>query len=239
MLSWLIKFIKQMKTTVTIFLVFIATFSGIAQQEKIAADSLLTQLQSKLKSDWNVTIRNDTLSIESSNYIWIDFYNSAGAPVNDPNYSKYTDIYLQNNGEKTKMKILFEMQDKWDSLKIKRVSDENKKINSASDSLIYKYNLSHVKRTYRYSEELIWNATKDEEGRFEKYKNEKEQLSGYLKELPLYNSEKYSLFIISRTWVYSEDQKHYHMIPMIYPESEGAKIGSLENTINAVLKNKK
>ena len=88
-------------------------FSCIAQENKIASDRLLLALQSELKSDWDTNISNDTLTIESKKYIWIDFLNSAGVPFNDPEYDKYTDEYLRKNGYKTKMIILFGIQDKW------------------------------------------------------------------------------------------------------------------------------
>ncbi|HET6989958.1 MAG TPA: hypothetical protein VFJ43_01485, partial [Bacteroidia bacterium] len=194
----------------------------------------LMKLQSKIKNDWNLKLSNDTLSIESKNYSWIDFYNSAGAPMDDPELNKFTDEYLQKNGKKTKMKIVFHVENKWDSVKIKNVLVENKKIQTQADSLIYKYKLSHLKRTYRYNEELIWGATKDEEKRFEEYKKEKAALLKKIRSLPTYNSSKYSLFIISRTWVYSED--NYYMLPKIYPESEDVKTHELENILDSILK---
>ena len=207
-----------------------------AQKYSPIDDSLIVTLESKLQNDWDVKIIKDTLQIESKNYIWIDFYNSAGAPMDDPEFYKFTDDYLQKNGKKTKMKLLFILQDKWDSIKIKNVITENKKIRTAADNLIYKYKLSHVKRTFRYGEELIWHATKDEENRFEKYKKEKEVLLKKVKELPVYYSQKYSLFVCFRTWNYSESN-YYYMLPMIYPKSEGEKIGNLESILSSILKN--
>lgn len=223
-----------MKFITTFFFGFALMFSCLAQEKKIAGDSLLLKLQTELKNDWDLRITNDTLTIESKNYIWIDFYNSAGAPFDDPEYDKYTDEYLQKNGQKTKMIILLDIQDKWDSAKIKKVIAENKKISSAADSLIYKYKLSHLKRTHRYDEELIWDATKEEENRFEKYKKEKEAVLEKIKEIPYYNSEKYSLFIIFASWEFSM-KSHYYMLPMISPKSEQLKIDSLYETLKSLL----
>ena len=79
---------------------------------------------------------------------------------------------------------------------------------SAPDRLIYKYKLSHLKKSQRYDEELIWGATTDEEKRFKEYKKEKETLLENVKELPYYNIEKYSLFVISTTWNYYSMKSH-------------------------------
>jgi hypothetical protein len=223
-----------MKSTTTLFFGFIVMLSCNGQEKNIGNDKLLAKLQTILKDDWDMKISNDTLIIESKNYIWIDFYNSAGVPFDDPEYKKYTDDYLQKNGRKTKMIIQLGMQNKWDSLQIKKVIAENKKIGEHADSLIYKYKLSHLQRTYRYDEELIWNATDKEQERFEEYKKEKETLLKTIKQLPEYNSEKYSLFLVSKTWNFSEDGGYY-MLPMIYPKSEEEKINIFEKSLSDVL----
>ena len=157
--------------------------------------------------------------------------------MDDPQLNKFTDVYLQKKGKKTKMEIIFNIQNKWDSTKINKVITENKKITSKADSLIYKYKLSHLKRSHRYTQELIFNATKEEEDRFELYKNEKGELLKTITELPTYNSEKYSLFLISKTWEF--DKESWHEIPKIYPKSEQAKIGSLEDCLNNLMKNQR
>jgi hypothetical protein len=223
-----------MKTTTTLFFGFIVMLSCNGQEKNIGNDKLLAKLQAELKDNWEMKISNDSLIIESRNYIWIDFYNSAGVPVDDPEYDKYTDDYLQKNGRKTKMIKILSMQPKWDSVQIKKVIAENKKIGEEMDSLIFKYDLSHVKRSFRYDEELIWNATDKEQERFEEYKKEKETLRKKIQGLPIYNSEKYSLFIVSKTWNFSEDGGYY-MLPMIYPKSEEKKINILEKSLSDVL----
>ena len=65
----------------------------------------------------------------------------------------------------------------------------------------------------------------------------KEELYNKIIELPRYNSEKYSLFIISRTWVF-EENKAYYMLPMIYPPSVIENINELEKLIGNILENK-
>jgi len=232
-----------MKPIIAIIIIMLSSVCSFGQTTEwhfyeypvIKNDSLLNKLQSKLIDDWNLKVSNDTLFIESKNYIWIDFYNSAGAPHDDPEYAKFTDEYLQKNGRKTKMIVLFDIQNKWDAQKISQAENENKKIYAETDSLIYKYKLDHLKRSYRYSEELIWGATEDEEKRFEEYKIEKEKILQKITEIPIYNSQNYSLFVISKTWYFSN--KSYYMLPMIYPDVEEKKVFVLENIIDEVLRN--
>jgi len=222
-----------MKSILSLLIGFFLLFPCIAQEKKIETDSLLLKLQRKLKNEWDLKIINDTLIIESKNFIWIDFYHEVtNLPTGDSSYYKYTPEYIQKNGRKTKMLIRFSIQSKWDSIKIKKTIAKNEKIMTESNDLVYKYKLSHLRLTHIDKDGTLLNATKEENDRLKKYKEKKSSLSQKIKEIPIYNSEKYSLSIIYKTWNYVN-----RMLPMIYPKSEQATIDNLENTINSVLKN--
>lgn len=209
-----------------LFLVF-----GCQFQQVNSDDTILDKLKSKIGTGWELKLENDTLIIKSHDSLWIDFYNIAGAPINDPEYKKFTDEYLQKNGRKIKACIIFRAEEKWDIEKISEVQNENLKIQEEISNLISKHQLSHLERTFRWEEELFWNSTPEEELRIEAYKKEKEELSGKIKELPYYNSQNYSLFVISKNWEGSPS----YMVPMIYPDKEKTKINELEMILNELL----
>jgi hypothetical protein len=194
-------------------------------------DSILDKLKLKIGNEWDFKFENDSLVIKSNDSLWIAFYNIAGAPLNDPEYKKYTDEYLQEHGRKTSACIIFRAEKKWTSEKINEVRNENIKIYEQIDSLISKYQLSHLKHSYRWNEELFWEASPAEEIRIKAYKKEKEALKEKVLELPYYNSQYYSLFVISENWM---DELGY-MVPMIYPAEEKTKINELEKSLNELL----
>lgn len=213
----------------------LTSFSSTAQNSNISKDSILAKLQFELKSEWDVRIHNDTLIFESNDFVWIDFYNNAPSkPRGDTSHNKYTDDYLQKNGKKTKLIALFYVQKKWDSLKTEKCIIENKKITTETDNLISKYQLSHLTNYDKDGKPL--KANKEENDRFKRYKKEKDLLLEKITNPPIYNSEKYSLFIISKTWYFAENA---WMQPMIYPKSAKTTIDKLENSINVHLKWKK
>ena len=222
------------KILITIFLIHAAFCKS---QITKTSDSILANLSEQLNYNWRIEIISDTLKFESREPMFIEFYNSAGAPLDDPAYKKFTDEYLKEHGNKTKAILLFKMENKWTSEKIKEATDANAIIYKEVEGLLSKYKLEKIKHSYRYDEELFWGATKEEKVRIEEYKKEKEELYNKIIELPRYNSEKYSLFIISRTWVF-EENKAYYMLPMIYPPSVIENINELEKLIGNILENK-
>ena len=130
-----------------LFLVLISlvSFSKVSSQTKIVEDSILNNLALQIKKHWNIEIREDSLIIESKNSMWVDFYNIAGAPFDDPEYEKYSEEYLKENGRKVKAKILFKLEPKWTQARKEYVLKVNSLIYREIDSLIYKYNISGCK----------------------------------------------------------------------------------------------
>jgi hypothetical protein len=216
-------------------LVSLLVITKAYSQEKAVEDSLLGNLITQTQNHWNIEIREGELIIESKDSMWIDFYNIAGAPFNDPEYLKYTAEYLMKNGEKTKARIRFGLEPKWSQEKTKQAGVENLKIYNEIDSLIYKYELSHLERSFRWHEELFWSTTKEEEARIVSYKAEKKRLMNTIIKIPAYQSENHSLFLIERNWRLGEVNSA-HLLPMIFPDTELKEIDILEALIEEVLK---
>ena len=221
-----------------LFLVLISlvSFSKVSSQTKIVEDSILNNLALQIKKHWNIEIREDSLIIESKNSMWVDFYNIAGAPFDDPEYEKYSEEYLKENGRKVKAKILFKLEPKWTQARKEYVLKVNSLIYREIDSLIYKYNISHLKRSFRWHEEHFWGTTKEEDKRIDSYKMEKEKLMNKMIIIPSYNSEFYSLFIVDRNWMLSEVNSA-HLVPVIFPETESIEIYNLEALFDELLAN--
>jgi hypothetical protein len=208
--------------------------SQIDKNNIIKGDYILVVLESNLKGEWNLKCVNDTLFIISTDTMWLDFYNIAGAPFDDPEYKKYTEEYIKTKGQKLNATMLLKLVPKWDSIKLKNAVDYNTNLYKKIDSLIYKYNISHLNHSYRWDEEIFWNTNDEEKLRVEEYKKEKNNLISKIIIIPQYSSEKYSLFTISRNWLWSETS-HFNMLPMIFPESESLKIIELVKILSEIL----
>jgi len=190
-------------------------------------DTVLENFTSKIKDSWDVKVKEDSLIIESKDTMWIDFFNAAGISIVDKGQNKYSEKYLKENGNKIKAKIVFKLEPKWSEPKMQKAKNDNSLIYKNIDNLINKYELSHIERTNRWNEELFGNATEDEKKRIAIYKTEKRELLNKIIQIPLYNSEKYSLFIIDKNW----EMKASYMIPKIFPKTEYDKIINLETLI--------
>jgi hypothetical protein len=224
-----------MKLTISIICVILAILSLNAQSNN-TKDSILKAFEHKIAKDWKVEIHKDTLVIESKTEMWIDFQNIAGMSTIGIQHEKYTLEYLKKNGIKTKARIMFVIQPKWNSTKIEHIQNENSRIYNEIDSLLSKYSLTHLNRTYRWHEELFGGeTTKEENKRILLYKAEKEKLLQTITKPPNYETENHYLFIISRNWRYRETNTAY-MRPMIFPDSQKNAIWALESRMEDSLK---
>lgn len=190
-------------------------------------DHHLHTLQKSTHPQWTFTITNQTLTIQSTQPMWIDFYNIAGIPFNDPGLEKFTPEYLQKYGKKTHATWQLRLEPKWSTAQKEIAKQQNQKIYQAIKELPDKHGIAHLKSSHRWHEELFWGANEAEKKRAELYKIEKENLLKTLAELPTYESEKYSLFNLDKNWFLGE--KASHLQPMIYPKSEEKKIYELVN----------
>lgn len=223
-----------MKFNGILLLIFGLIQSCHCQTNQVETDKILLQLKTEIQADWNFQKANSDLMIESKTDVWIDFYNSAGVPHDDPELKKFTPEYLQEKGRKTKLLVRFRLEEKWSEAKKQSVIGFNRKIEKEIQGLLEKHKISHVKRSSRYGEELFWGASPEEKVRIENYRKEKEKLIKTKIILPDYNSENYSFFVVYKTWNYSTEGA-YHMLPMIYPKEAETKILELEKVIEKVL----
>jgi hypothetical protein len=210
-------------------LLLLSCFIAANTDNLYSSDAVLSKFVSEISGDWNVTEKDSTLIIESKDTMYIDFYNSAGVPLNDPEANKYTEEYLKKKGKKTLARIEFRMEKKWSEEKIKATKAKNKLVQEKIDGLKGKYKLTEINSSMRYNQEVFLGTTKKEEKRITKYKKEKEELEQSKIKIPVYNTENFSLIKISNNWQIGDS---YHMLPQIYPRSEWTKILALEQKIS-------
>ncbi len=120
---------------------------------------------------------------------------------------------IRANGKKTVAKILIRYEKKWDFIKIQEASFNNTSIISQIASLEKKYDISKLKDSKLSSKSgIVYTpVTEDDTKRLQNYYKEKKDLEQKTMKIPDYSTEKFSLFIISKTgciddehWVYPD-----------------------------------
>lgn len=181
-----------------------------------------------------MAIKDNQLCIESTEWMWITYHNIGGLPPMDTSHLKYTEAYIQEVGLKVRAKWEFKLIPKWTAEKEQTIQAENNIVQAAIDGLLKKHEIDHLKRSYRWHEELILGETEGEEKRIAAYKAEKEILEKQIVQRPLYESEEYALISLGYNWTMGMNASH--MVAKVSPVSEEKKGLSLIRLIEAELR---
>lgn len=224
--------IKLMKNILIVILsLFLITSACKSQNESglIQDDSLLVSLKEKIPQGWTVSIAEDKLIIEKNDSVWVLSENKINAPIsilNDEEEIKR----IKEFGKKVQSSFVFQLEDKWSEEKCKQVRDKNETIYTQIKVLPEKYEIVYLydSSLSRKGLDVFIGNTDEERKRIHEYEVERFKIEKGLIKIPDYNSEKYSLFLISKIGI--EDEFH-----TVYPKEASEEMYRIEKILKEVL----
>lgn len=207
--SWL-----QSLLILVLFSFYSQLFSKEIAKETLETDPVFLEIKSKLDPNWKVKIKNNILTLERKNPVFVMPYSKS---QDNNNYSETENsrlIRIKKYGMKMKPNIVYRYQKRWtvnESIQAEIVKEE---IESKIKSLPDKYKIRHLldNEISNKGIEIFIPKTKLEKSKVKEYFNEKTKLEKKIPKSPDYHLSKFSLFVISKKDVsgdYSE----------VYPES--------------------
>ena len=222
-----------MKDTLLIILTLLLFTSACKSQSGSGLadnDSLLTALKERIPQGWNVLLSEDELRIERKDSVWVLSENKINAP--ERIFSEGEEIErIKKYGKMMQSSFVFRLEDKWSEENIQSNKEKNENINEKVKVLPEKYGIVHLydSSLSRKGNDVFIGNNEEERNRIHEYEVEKFKIEKGLIKIPDYNSEKYSLFLISKTGM--EDEFH-----SVYPKEVSEEMYGIEKILNEVLR---
>ncbi len=174
------------------------------------SDDIMNIIISHLPDGWNFADEDGYFIFQRKDSIW-ELAESASKVTGEKKADKNKRI--QAEGKKTIAKIILKYEKKWDFIKIQEATISNQKIDNEIVNLAQKHKISGLKDLKLSSKEgIVYTPkTENDKKRIAEYYAEKKQLEEKIIRLPEMSSQKYSLFIISKSG--GNDESH-----IIFPE---------------------
>jgi len=182
------------KYFIFIFLILI-TFS--AKDTIMDNDKIIKEIKSKIPKNWKIITDKDMLIFERNGTVWSLFENQISQPMSFETEEERAER-IKKYGTKTKTQVIYRYEDKWSSKQLKDAYTNNDAIYKKISGLMDKYKIRHLydEMLSAKGDEYFIEGTPAENKRIEEYKTEKQKLESQIINIPQYNTEKYSLFLM-------------------------------------------
>jgi hypothetical protein len=196
-------------------------------KEFYKSDMLISVLINYLPEGWTFTEGQGRFSITRNDSVWVLDEKWMDAPKEN---KESRNKRIQEKGKKLACQLIFSYEDKWTVDKIQKASILNAATMDQIRKLPEKYKIAGLKDDKLSSKQsTVYTAkTETDKKNLDKYYKEKNQLEASLQKVPDFNSEKYSLFIVSRTGL--SDDMH-----LVYPEKASTELYTILATCREVL----
>jgi hypothetical protein len=189
-------------------------------------DGIINILIDYIPAGWKFTEENGYFIFQRKDSIWELTENTLNVP-----FEKKEDRSkrILANGKRTVSKIVIKYEDKWDFLKVQEASISNTSVYSEIRLLPEKYQITNLKDpAMSVKGNLVFTPkTEADKNRISDYYNERKKLQAKIITLPDQNTQKYSLFILSRSGC--NDDSH-----LVFPDNASIELYSILNFIREI-----
>lgn len=179
-------------------LLLITSYTMSKTNDVISEDKLLQKLQKALPKGWHLLTQADELIIEREDSVLLLHQNMIN--VDFRSYEELEDK-IKKEGKKTKLRMIYTLESKWDDEKIKKHKKEESAVWISIENLLEKYKLKHLVSKQAKGDTFFREekASDEEKKRIELFYKEKKELDEKAyqlnAQLPSYHSERYSLIV--------------------------------------------
>jgi hypothetical protein len=161
-------------------------------------DSVLNKIYSYLPKGWIVTEKNNKIIFQriDSAYVMENSYDS----IFYTSTKAERRARIMKEGKKTVSRITFRCEEKWNYTKLLTTKNNNLYYNKKLQGLPEKYKITSLldKDLSTKSDPVFVGTTEKEKEAIKKYEKERSEILANITNLPSYNTEKFSLFLVSR-----------------------------------------
>jgi len=217
--------------TFIIFYSEISKVSAQASEEEIVttgyrSDGIINIIIEYLPKGWTFRESNGFFIIQRTDSILVINENTLNVPV-EKKEAKNNRII--KNGKKAVGKIIIRYEDKWDFLKFQEASLNNSSVYNEISLLPEKIGISQLKDTKLSAKgNTVYTPQNDQDkAKIEKYYSERKKLENKIVKTPDNNTQKYSLFIVSKSGC--NDDSH-----IVYPDEASVELYRIISFINEI-----
>ena len=167
-------------------------------KKRDTTDGILNIIISHIPAGWNFKEENGFFIFQRNDSIWQLTENTLNVP-----FEKKEDRMkrIQAYGIKSVSKIVIRYEDKWDFLKLQEADLNNSSIYNEIRQLPDKMNIAALKdiKLSRKGNVVYTPITNADKIKIENYYKERDRLQNKIIKVPDHNTQKYSLFIVSKT----------------------------------------
>lgn len=213
------------KLLIILFFVFVSQQISYGQSDSITKfsinDSIVYKIYSLFPAGWTFIQEGDKFIIQRTDSIYsLEEYRFGSSHSGETKDER--NIRIQKEGKKSISRIILRYEDRWSYLKA---------VGTKNSNILYKKELSNLaekhKITKLYNQELstrqnpvYTGTTEEEKDAIKKFEKERSEIQAKIYTLPNYNTEKYSIFLIS--FEGGNDDNHY-----IFPEEASLQLYSI------------
>jgi hypothetical protein len=189
-------------------------------------DGIINILIDHIPGGWNFKEENGFFVFQRNDSVWVLSENTLNVP-----FEKKEDRNkrIQAYGKKTVSKIIIRYEDKWDFLKLQEADLNNSSIYNEMRLLPNKMNISKLKdiKNSNKGNTVYTPITMADKISIENYYKEREKLQNKIIKVPDHNTQKYSLFIVSKTGC--NDESH-----LVYPDAASIEVYGILNFLREI-----
>jgi hypothetical protein len=189
-------------------------------------DGIIKIIIDHIPAGWGFKEDSGLFIIQRNDSIWQLTENTVNVP-----FEKKEDRMkrIQANGVKTVSKIMIRYENKWDFLKFQEADINNASIYNEIRQLPNKMGVSALKDTKlsRKGNIVYTPVTEADKIRISTYYKEKEGLENKIIKVPDHNTQKYSLFIVSKNGC--NDDSH-----LVYPDDASVELYGILNLMREI-----
>jgi len=217
--------------TLMIFCSGISKVSAQASEEEIVttgyrSDGIINIIIEYLPKGWTFRESNGFFIIQRADSILVLNENTLNMPVEK---KELKDNRIIKNGKKTVGKIIIRYEDKWDFLKFQEASLNNSTVYNEISLLPAKMGITQLKdaKLSAKGNTVYTPQTDQDKLKIEKYYTERKKLENKIVKTPDNSTQKYSLFIVSKSGC--NDDSH-----IIYPDEASVELYKIISFINEI-----
>jgi hypothetical protein len=174
------------KILVTVFFM-LCSVSCVHWGQSLPTDVEYGKLKKAAGDHWDIEAYDDRIVITSRHLFW--FYNAVSLPYMEEGE---LEKYIKESGRQDHYEITLRFVKRWTEEAIEEAREKNGSIYKAIGSLQEKHSLTHLTPNKMNS---FFPETEEDEHKIKAYEKERDEYLSQLIDIPVYYSERYSIFI--------------------------------------------
>lgn len=196
---------------------------------KIDEDAVLKEVRTSLPANWSLVAEKDgALVLRRNEPVWVLMENRINAPPGHESDEELAER-IRKAGRETPCEIVFRTEKKWSEEKLRQAQADDERLREAIAKLPEKHKITHLRNPglSRKGEDVYVGKGPEEAQRISAWALEKSDLEAKRILLPDCASEKYSLFLVSRSG--AEDEFH-----LVAPRAGSEELAAVERRMGEV-----